>query len=95
MDASRADGPAHGSGGARDGRFDLALETKMSEPTFDPTCLVHGKKLSEHACLFCCLCFSDLKPEECNVLPDGTKEDVCKECAAQESKEMWRRGLAE
>lgn len=50
----------------------------------DPVCLVHGKKMSEHDCLYCCLCFKSLTPEECNVLPDGNKEDVCVECANKE-----------
>lgn len=51
----------------------------------DPVCLVHHKRLSEHECLYCCLCFKPLTPDECNELPDGTREDVCKECAALEA----------
>lgn len=50
----------------------------------DPICLVHGKKMSEHDCLYCCLCFRDLKPEECHEREDGTKEDVCIPCADAE-----------
>jgi hypothetical protein len=60
----------------------------------DPTCLLHGRKLSEHDCLYCCLCFRDLTPEECHVLPGGMKEDVCNACAQAEEAEMRRRGLA-
>jgi hypothetical protein len=26
----------------------------------DPVCLFHGQKLSEHECLYCCLCFKVL-----------------------------------
>ena len=55
---------------------------------FDPTCLAHGKKLSEHTCLYCCLCFRDLTPEECHVLPNGKKEDVCIPCAAREQAHL-------
>jgi len=53
----------------------------MSE--IDPVCLVHGKKMSEHDCLYCCLCFRDLKPEDCNVR-NGRREDVCVPCATAE-----------
>lgn len=55
----------------------------------DPTCLIHGKKWSEHElgfCLYCCLCFKSLTPDECHVLPNGKKEDVCKPCATKERK---------
>jgi len=52
----------------------------------DPVCLIHGKKMSEHVCLYCCLCFRDLTPDECHVRPDGMKEDVCNECAACEER---------
>lgn len=50
----------------------------------DPTCLIHGLKMSKHQCLFCCLCFKTLTVDECHVLPDGTKEDVCNDCAQAE-----------
>ena len=56
----------------------------MSNPKIDPVCLVHGKKMSKHTCLYCCLCFRDLKPEDCNVREDGTKEDRCIPCANAE-----------
>ena len=62
-----------------------------NQDNFDPVCLVHGKRMSEHVCLYCCLCFKSLTPEECNVREDGTKEDVCKECAGMEKLEMERR----
>ena len=55
----------------------------------DPYCLIHGKKMSEHDlgfCLYCCLCFKSLTPDECNVTADGKKEDVCKPCAEKERK---------
>jgi hypothetical protein len=54
-------------------------------------CTMHGRKLSEHLCLFCCLCFKDLTVEQCHTLPDGTKEDVCNECAEKEQTETARR----
>lgn len=53
--------------------------------TFDVTCLVHGIKLSEHRCLYCALCYKTLTVEECHVLPDGQREDVCNECADHEA----------
>jgi len=54
----------------------------------DPICLLHGKKRSEHVCLYCCICFEDLTPEECNIRPDGKREDTCKACAAQEKTRL-------
>lgn len=60
----------------------------MNKPEIDPTCLIHGKKMSEHDCLYCCLCFKSLTPEECHVLPDGQKEDVCIPCAAKEKAHL-------
>lgn len=52
----------------------------------DPVCLIHGKRQGEHDCLYCCLCFKPLTPEECHSLPDGTKEDVCVPCAIEEDR---------
>jgi len=52
--------------------------------TIDPTCLFHGKRRSEHQCIVCCICFETLTLDECNVRPDGEKEDVCVRCAEQE-----------
>lgn len=60
----------------------------LNQP-IDPVCFLHGKRWSEHEggrCLYCCLCFKALTPEECNTLPDGSKEDVCIECAELERK---------
>lgn len=54
----------------------------MSE--IDPVCLTHGLRKSTHFCVQCCLCFRDLTLEECHLLPDGSREDVCDECAAQD-----------
>jgi hypothetical protein len=56
----------------------------MPTDPIDSTCLIHGKKYSEHECLFCCLCFKSLTVEECAYLPNGKKEDVCVECAMNE-----------
>lgn len=58
---------------------------------------MHGKWFSEHDCLYCCLCYRDLTPEECNVLPDDAlrdtqrgreREDVCIPCARREAEVM-------
>ncbi len=58
----------------------------------DWVCTMHGKKMSEHVCLYCCICFKDLTEETCRVLPDGSKEDVCNECADKE-EQVIRSGL--
>lgn len=61
--------------------------TLNSKNKIDPFCLHHGKRMSEHElgyCLYCCLCFKILTPDECNVRADGKKEDVCKPCAIKE-----------
>ncbi len=47
----------------------------------DSVCLIHGKKASEHEggrCLYCCICFAPLTPEQCASDGDGQKWDVCK-----------------
>lgn len=78
-------------GGLREGRWlsDLAVVILREVPpamTFDPVCAFHGKRASEHQCLYCCLCFRTIEPEEFHRLPDGTREDVCDECAAAEEE---------
>lgn len=68
-----------------------------STEKFDPVCAIHGKRMSEHQCLYCCLCFKSLTPDECNVTPEGFKEDVCKPCAEAERAAMeslTRRNVA-
>jgi len=50
----------------------------------DPVCVFHGKRHSEHYCLYCCLCFRDLTPDECWQDESGQKWDVCLDCKAQE-----------
>lgn len=52
----------------------------------DPFCLFHGKRRSEHLCLYCCLCFENLTEEQCNRTEDGKLENVCVPCAQNESK---------
>jgi ribosome-binding protein aMBF1 (putative translation factor) len=42
-------------------------------------------------CLICCLCYKDLTPETCHVTADGSKEDVCTECAEAEERIMAER----
>ena len=61
----------------------------------DPACAFHGLRWSEHPegrCLYCCLCFRTLTAEECHLLPDGSREDVCDECAETERQETALRG---
>lgn len=50
----------------------------------DPVCLIHGKRRSEHECLYCCLCFRSLTREECSYLPNGSQVDICVPCAEDE-----------
>ena len=59
----------------------------------DPVCLVHGKKMSEHVCLYCCLCWKGLTLDECHVTANGVKEDVCKPCAKREIQLMIEKGM--
>lgn len=65
---------------------------RMPDPTqtlkFDPVCIIHGKKMSEHVCLYCCLCYKTLTVDECSMNAQGQKEDVCKDCAADEQKRL-------
>lgn len=60
------------------------------EIKIDPVCLIHGKKMSEHECLYCCLCFKPLTVEQCHVREDGIRIDVCNECVEKED-ELVRR----
>jgi hypothetical protein len=59
----------------------------MSE-NVNAVCLIHGKKYSEHDCLYCGLCFKPLTVEQCAYLPDGKREDVCIECAMAERERI-------
>lgn len=46
-----------------------------------PVCALHGK---QHKCLYCCICFKPLTPEECAVDNAGQKWDCCPgECARE------------
>ena len=58
------------------------------ETRIDPVCAIHGKRMSEHECLYCCLCFKSLTREECSYLPDGTQTDVCVPCALEEREAL-------
>jgi hypothetical protein len=49
--------------------------------------LPHGEHPHDYG-YYCCLCFKSLTPEECNVREDGTKEDVCVECAEMKKLDM-------
>lgn len=60
----------------------------------DPVCIFHGKRMSEHDCLYCGLCFKDLTPAECSYLPNGDRVDVCIPCAEDEQKQLIRLAKA-
>ena len=62
----------------------------------DPVCAFHGLRRSKHFCLYCCLCFKILTVDECYISSDGTKEDVCMDCAVEEAfilneQNLWHR----
>jgi hypothetical protein len=63
----------------------------MDEPqgwSVDPVCAIHGKRWSDHEggrCLYCCICFRSLTPDECAVDRDGQKWDLCEGACALEA----------
>ena len=59
--------------------------------SIDPVCAFHGKRRSEHICLYCCLCFDPLTPEQCSINAEGEREDVCVPCAKFEAKQLAAR----
>lgn len=54
----------------------------------DPVCIIHGRKFSEHDCLYCCMCFKPLTPEQCMYDDDGIQWDVCVDCNEMEKRMM-------
>lgn len=52
----------------------------------DPVCVMHGKRMSEHLCLYCCICFEDLTLDTCYVNEAGEREDICVRCAETEKQ---------
>lgn len=67
----------------------------MSDRLIDPTCLIHGLKKSEHLCLYCCLCFKSLTPDECSRDDDGIAQDVCVPCWEEEKQAEREAGYRE
>jgi hypothetical protein len=64
-----------------------ALRGSTTEPP-DPVCAIHGLPWSEHdggRCLYCCICFKPLTPDECAEDSDGQAWDVCKGRCAEEA----------
>ncbi len=57
--------------------------TEKPDTTYnlDPICIFHNLRQSEHVCLVCCLCFSDMTIEEAGE----TGEDVCISCKKLEA----------
>jgi len=48
-----------------DSRCETCDPGDCSDPKpLDPVCAFHGKRASEHFCLYCCLCFETLAPEQ-------------------------------
>ena len=50
----------------------------------DPVCVFHGKRLSEHECLYCCICFQTLTRDECWRDENGQAWDLCEACGRAE-----------
>lgn len=66
------------------------------QQSIDPVCAIHGKRWSEHdggRCLYCCICFRPLTPEECAVDAEGSKWDVCDGTCAVEAGIVPLTGL--
>lgn len=66
----------------------------MPDKSIDPFCALHGKRQSDHEggrCLYCCLCFKPLTPDECAADSDGQKWDVCVPCHKAEVVAMSER----
>ncbi len=61
----------------------------------DPTCAVHGKKMSEHECIYCSLCFKTMTKEERFVDSDGIPWDICIPCEQEEREMLDRLSIAE
>lgn len=53
--------------------------------TIDPVCAFHGKRRSQHECLYCCVCFAQLTRAECWLDEDGAAWDLCEPCGQQEA----------
>ena len=71
----------------------MILGEDSDTPMFDPVCVFHGIKRSEHEigrCLYCCICFETLTPEQCYTDESGDTWDVCKPCG--EKGEQCKRG---
>jgi hypothetical protein len=52
----------------------------LAREPIDPVCAFHGKRASEHVCLYCCLCFETMTPEECWRDEAGQRWDVHPAC---------------
>lgn len=65
----------------------MSADVVNNDVPLDPVCAIHGIRWSKHdggACLYCCICFSPLKPMDCVVDNSGVRWDVCKgQCAVE------------
>ena len=53
--------------------------------TLNWTCMFHGKKLSEHECIVCDICFRhDIGREDLAINNEDEIISVCKECYGKE-----------
>lgn len=63
----------------------MLVNEAVATGRLDPTCTMHGRKLSEHACLYCCICFEDITEETAWQDEAGQKWDVCRPCGEKEA----------
>lgn len=66
----------------------MAEASAQSTAPVDPVCIIHGTRWSEHEggrCLYCCICYLPLTPDECAVDQNGQKWDACKGQCARET----------
>ena len=64
---------------------------KSQSASLDPVCAFHGKRLSEHECLYCCICFETLTRDQCHRGEDGQPWDICEPCWLAERTEAMRQ----
>lgn len=63
----------------------------MREPPVRLCCgAAHWGVVCPDGRVLCCICFARFEVDDLNVLPDGSREDVCRECAELERRAVDR-----
>ncbi|MCR4340280.1 MAG: hypothetical protein NUW01_10395 [Gemmatimonadaceae bacterium] len=63
----------------------------------NPVCAFHGMTAEEHEhgrCLYCCLCFETLTPDECWADESGDRWDMCRDCGERDSRARYPARLS-